>query len=327
MTFRTVCLLAQPIDARAEDGAVRERRGLVDYIRAGIGATTTTTTATFHEVVTTGAPSPTAEDLSALATCAASWSSYSVLASTNVGFSSVVYTTATLINTTIVYGTGDVYTSYGRIPVVSGDFTPTRTANRLLNVSTTTFSQRTITSNPALITETPACSFSPKSCSRLYASYISSLGLPNNASVPKITPAPQNSPQCPDYYYKPYSFSSLSTRSDVSEDCKLYGNSVELFYFPSRTDGEPAPTTPVTYVYKEGTTFTSPSIYLSFDFISATRHIPISVDSYTISCGLKGCLTQGVGGGESLENEGTMISGRILSKYRLSTLLLFPFGC
>ena len=43
-------------------------------------------------------------------------------------------------------------------------------------------------------TDTPTCSFSPQDCSRLYVSYLSSLGLSANASVPSITPAPSNSP-------------------------------------------------------------------------------------------------------------------------------------
>lgn len=304
--------------------AVRDRRGVGEYIQAGLGATITTT-ATFYEVITTAVPysassNHTSEDYDALATCAASWSSYDILAANNTRYITVPYTTATLINTTIVYGTGDVYTSYGRIPVVAGGFTPTRTANRLLNVSITTFSYASTTSNPALITQTPACSFSPKDCSRLYVSYVSSLGLPYNASVPKITPAPQNSPDCPDYYYKPYTTSYVSTQSDLTADCKLYGNSVELFYFPSTTEGQPQPTTPVTYEYKEGTTFTSPSIYLSFDYIKATRYVPLSVDSYQVTCGEKGCRTQAVGGGNEIEDEGTTISGQILSKCHLTFL-------
>jgi len=313
-----VCLLfLQPIEASARDAAARERRGVADYIRAGLGVTTTTT-ATYLETTTAGQPAPTSsnattEDLVELATCAASWSSYDILATSNVGGDYITYKTATLVNTTVVYGTGDVYTSYGKIPVASGEFTPTRTVTRMFNVTTKTSSYRSTTSNPALITETPACSFTPKDCSRLYVSYISSLGLPSNASVPKITPSPENSPQCPDYYYKPYSSTFASTDLSVTADCKLYGNSVELLYFPSRTAGEPEPTTPVTYEYKPGTTFTSPSIYLSFDYISATRYIPISVASFSVSCGLNGCVTAGVGGGDYVSNEGSVISGQILT--------------
>lgn len=181
----------------------------------------------------------------------------------------------------------------------------------MLNITTTTSSDISTTHNPALITETPACTFKAKDCSRLYVSYISSLGLPFNASVPKITPSPENSPQCPDYYYKPYTSTYFSTDLSLKPDCKLYGNSVELFYFPSRTD---QPTTPVTYEYKPGTTFTSPSIYLSFDYISATRYIPLSVASYSISCGYSGCVTAGVGGGDEISSEGSVISGQILSE-------------
>lgn len=185
----------------------------------------------------------------------------------------------------------------------------------MVNVSTTTVSFISTTHNSALVTQTPVCPFSPKDCRRLYVSYISSLGLPYNASVPKITPAPENSPHCPDYYYKPFSTSYASTQLDLTEDCKLYGNSVELFYFPSRTAGEPEPTTPVIYEYKKGTTFTSPSIYLSFDYISATRYIPQSIDSYYESCDLDGCTTMAVGGGNAVGNEGSVISGQILSEY------------
>lgn len=295
------------------------RHNVADYIQAGLGATVTPTAA-HYDAATTGTSSPTFLDqssgnnLAALATCAASWSAYNNQATTNVGFTAITYTTTFLINTTIVYGTGAVYTSYGNIPVVAGPFTPTRTANRLLNVSTTTFSPATTTFNPTLVTETPACSFSPKDCSRLYVSYLSSLGLPHNASVPKITPAPENSPHCPAYYYKPFITTYASTRTDLTANCKLYGNSVELFYFPRRTEG-PEPTKPVTYKYKEGITFTSPYIYLSFDYISATRYNPLTLDSYSVSCGIQGCLTQAVGGGGSLEDEGTMISGQILSEY------------
>lgn len=294
--------------------ALRDRRGVAEYIRAGIGASTAqigSTSSAGLLASTSGILN--AGNLSELATCAASWSSYSIEATSNIGFTAVTYRAATLINTTVVYGTGDVYTSYGNIPVASGEFTPTRTVGRLFNVSTTTSSFISTTSNLALVTQTPACSFSPKDCSRLYVSYISSLSLPFNASVPKITPSPENSPRCPDYYYKPFTTEYASTVS-VTEDCKLYGNSVELFYFPSRTAGEPEPTAPITYVYKKGTTFTSPSIYLSFDYLSATRYIPGSIASYSASCGIDGCTTQAVAPADAIDYEGTVISGQIICK-------------
>jgi hypothetical protein len=260
-----------------------------------------------------------AESCDDLLTCAASWSSYNAtLPTITTDFGSyTTYPRTTLINTTEVYGTGDVYTTREGIPVASGDFTPTLTINTVVTVVTTTSSYVTKSHPPA--TNTPSCKFSPADCSKLYVSYISSLGLPPNASIPEITPAPANSPPCPGYYYKPFSTCYQSTQS-ATEDCKLYGNSVELFYFPSRTDGAPEPTAPPTYSYAPGVTFTSPSIYLSFDYLSGLRNIPNTVQPVCVTCNQKGCNTNALGGGDATAYEGTTITGRILSK----SLLIFP---
>ncbi|SMR41491.1 unnamed protein product [Zymoseptoria tritici ST99CH_1E4] len=283
--------------ATANEGAPPVDLG--GYIRAGLSAYTPSSNDT--------------GSIQDLLTCASSWSSYSATLptrTTNFGQYTTFATTG-LINTTLVYGTGDVYTTIDNIPVARGVFTPTLTTHTVVTVVTKTSSY--VTNSQPQITNTPSCSFSPADCSKLYVSYISSLGLPSNASVPKITPAPANSPPCPEYYYKPFSTCSASTLTGITADCKLYGNSVELFYFPSRTDDGPEPTAPPTYSYAPGVTFTSPSIYLSFDYLSGLRFIPNTVNPYCTTCDERGCRTAGVGGGDQTASEGTTIAGRILT--------------
>jgi hypothetical protein len=274
-------------------------RGLGDYIRAGLGAYPIENTSGSDE---------------SLLTCAASWSSYNASQpSTTSNFGSyTIYPTTTIVNTTAIYGTGDVYTYSEGIPVARGTFTPTSTGNTVVFVTTNTSSYVTIPQTQTVTT--PTCDFSASDCSRLYASYVSSLGLAPNATIPEITPVPTNSPQCPYYYYKPFTTCYASTTTGVTADCKLYGNSVELFYFPSQTDGAPEPTAPPTYVYAPGTTFTSPSIYLSFDYLSGLRNIPGTVVNFCKTCDQGGCREMAAGAADSTSIEGTTVAGRILSK-------------
>ena len=56
--------------------------------------------------------------------------------------------------------------------------------------------------------------------------------------------------------------------------CSVYGSNVQLFYFPPKTTGASPPSEnsnlpAMVQSYAPGITFTSPSIYLSFDYLKA----------------------------------------------------------
>ncbi|GIZ38563.1 hypothetical protein CKM354_000197900 [Cercospora kikuchii] len=310
--------------------------GCADYIRAGLGydgpVQITQTkyeyyVTTQHVTVTAGsppAPPPPNQDLAAASACSSSWSKYRSRASRNVVWKHITTTVYQALTTDLTYGTGDVYSTEPvyKIPVARGNFTATSTAtSRVLNITSISETATESTRNKTLARATPTCDLlKPKECSKLYVEYISSLGLPYNASVPKVTPAPANSPPCPEYFYKPFSTCQKSFVTSYSNDCTIMGNSVQLFYFPTQSTTptiEPSGTITqppaVVYEYAPGTTFTSPSIYLKFDYLSAERGIYANDALYCTTCNEKGCVTQGVDGGQAIKYEGTSIKGQLVS--------------
>ena len=162
-------------------------KGFSDYIRAGLGLAQASDSADTAGNSTSTDPSALAD----LASCATSWAAYSSQLSSFALNTTSSTTSYSAWSTSLVSGTGDVYTTSAGIPVASGNFTPTLTVPTVYNITSSQTFTYTTTDAP---TNTPKCSFTPKDCSRLYVSYLSSLGLSANASVPSITPAPSNSP-------------------------------------------------------------------------------------------------------------------------------------
>ncbi|KAK4892332.1 hypothetical protein LTR27_009166 [Elasticomyces elasticus] len=321
------------------------------YIREGLGLTTTTTESSSTPTLsaettypnsttfgnTFGAQNTSLDgSLSQWQTCAESWSYYESIQDADVTYITTTYTTVSGQTANVTYGTGDVYTTLGGVPVVSGNFTPTRVVRTVIDITTTSSTWNVVTKNDPRTTETPACSsISPSECSLLYDSYLHSLGLPSNASVPSITPAPTNSPACPaSYYYK--AWSSCTHYRDSGTDlgtCYVEGANVQLFFFPPRTaNGTAAPNATVVQSYAPGITFTSPSIYMSFDYLSASSGVA-AMEWACSQCGSLsngwGCEASAVGGGNGKQIKGTSTAGALLSlaPAEVSTLLIdYPEG-
>ncbi|KAI6855073.1 hypothetical protein KC323_g8517 [Hortaea werneckii] len=310
---------------------------LGSYIRAGLAYSDANTT----ELLTTPKepsvqptstgfrPNNDTNDFAALSKCAASWSSYDAFTSTDLTYPLTTSTSIQHTHTRLTQGTGAVYTTRDGIPVASGSFRPTKVVKSQIVITSSTIEYITSTQHPASFNATPSCpSIKPKKCSSLYSAYLSSLGLPSNASIPAITPAPTNSPPCPQYYFRPNSSCSYY-QDDVDSSCYISGQSVKVFYFPPQTaNGSDVPTSitsPVVQEYAPGITFTSPSIYLSFDYLSGQRLLP-ATQSTCVTCGpeYEGCVTYGVGGGNALEYQGTSIAGALLTlaPEDVSTLLV-----
>jgi len=95
---------------------------------------------------------------------------------------------------------------------------------------------------------------------------------------------------------------------------------VQVFYFPPSSANASATYANVTsqtvvQSWAPGITFTSPSIYLSFDHLSAysTAHIPLSLCTF---CDNYGCATVQQGGEQQgVGNRGQTIAGALLSKF------------
>ncbi|KAI6824909.1 hypothetical protein KC332_g8285 [Hortaea werneckii] len=310
---------------------------LGSYIRAGLAysdANTTELKTTSKEpsvqpTATGFRPNNDTNDFAALSKCAASWSSYDAFTSTDLTYVLTISTSTQLTKKHLTQGTGAVYTTRDGIPVASGSFRPTKVVMSQIVITSSTTEYVTSTQHPANFNATPSCpSIKPKKCSSLYSAYLSSLGLPSNASIPAITPAPTNSPPCPQYYFRPSSSCSYY-QDDVDSSCYISGQSVKVFYFPPQTaNGSDVPTSitfPVVQEYAPGITFTSPSIYLSFDYLSGQRLLP-ATQSTCVTCGpeYEGCVTYGVGGGNALEYQGTSIAGALLTlaPEDVSTLLV-----
>ena len=70
------------------------------------------------------------------------------------------------------------------------------------------------------------------------------------------------------------------------------------------------------YSWAPGVTFTSPSVYLSFDYLSAERIINNNNDYRCTTCDQAGCRQAAVDGGQEIKSEGTSIPGQLISKPR-----------
>ncbi|GAB1743940.1 hypothetical protein NU219Hw_g984t1 [Hortaea werneckii] len=310
---------------------------LGSYIRACLaysdanttGLTTTSEKPSRSPTFAGSRPKNDTNDYDALSKCAASWSSYNAFTSSDVTYLDTTSTSIQHTHTRLTQGTGAVYTTRDGIPVASGSFRPTKVVKSQIVITSSTTENVPSTQHPASFNATPSCpSIKPKKCSSLYSAYLDSLGLPSNASIPAITPAPSNSPPCPQYYFRPSSSCSYY-RDDVDSSCYISGQSVQVFYFPPKTaNGSDVPasiTSAVVQEYAPGITFTSPSIYLSFDYLSGERLLPAS-HSICVTCGpeYEGCESYAVGGGNAREYQGTSIAGALLTlaPEDVSTLLV-----
>ncbi|KXL41603.1 MAG: hypothetical protein FE78DRAFT_519069 [Acidomyces sp. 'richmondensis'] len=292
---------------------------LGNYIRAGLGIsknTSSTGSNTSSTTITSLFNANSSIPRSYLLQCAASWATYDSLTSSDIIGAYTTFTTSSRSNVSLTYGTGEVYTNTLGIPVARGSFTPTKVVQTVVTIESSTSTYELITKVP--LGPTPSCaSLSPSDCSRLYVSYLSSLGLSEGATVPAITPAPTNSPQCPKYFYEPYS--NCSYWQDPVNTCWISGENVQLFYFPPKTENfgsQGRNGTSLSYAvvqsYAPGITFTSPSIYLSFDYLSAMSTLGAE-ESACSSCGWNGCMAMAVGGGDAYQTMGTSISGALLT--------------
>ncbi|KAK4955553.1 hypothetical protein LTR10_006492 [Elasticomyces elasticus] len=309
------------------------------YIRAGLGITTTTTitvteistSATFPVKTPFVNSTATNDTLGALGTndtvnagsllrwqsCAESWDSWSSSIDTlKDTYIPSLLTTYFALTTDITHGTANVYTSKDGIPIASGNFTPTKVVHTVLNV---TSCSETFHLNHAATISPPSCSsISPFHCSLLYDAYLDDLGLSGDPTIPIITPAPANSPRCPANHHK-QSWSACNYQTPLIT-CSLEGSNVQLFYFPPQTSNGSAPIINATVVqsYAPGITFTSPSLYMSLDYLSGTMEA-LPEPTHCTSCWRIGtsvsCTEYDTGGASDINADliGTIISGVILS--------------
>ncbi|KAL9080632.1 MAG: hypothetical protein Q9157_000608, partial [Trypethelium eluteriae] len=187
---------------------------------------------------------------------------------------SETYYITELFIVSVVQGTGAVYTTVDGIPRASGIFTPTATsvfttAATLSQVFPGSESRPMNVSAPP----SPTCTLWLSDCRALYTSYFSSLRInPNATIVSSITPVPTNSPPC-DAAFDVQPNEPGTTFSNPIEppgSCTLYGQNVQLCFFPPATQqSNSTDTKMVVQAFAPGVTFTSPSVYLSFDALSA----------------------------------------------------------
>lgn len=190
------------------------------------------------------------------------------------------------------YGTGQVYRTTDGIPVASGNFTPTKVITTVLPRVYTTVDYETITAAAVWPTSSPLCS-SLDSFQRncLCDIYYHSMGLIRNGTTVTDETISFDSTMCP-FRYSSCSTESLTSGPDPLP-CYLEGGTVQLFYFPPQTQQHSTeePITEPEVVTSDNVTFTSPTIYLSFDYLTAfTLH---SVPQVTCtSCRWQSCLIQ-----------------------------------
>ena len=198
---------------------------------------------------------------------------------------------------TISYGTADVYTTINDIPYAHGTLNATSTSQWVYRGSTTYSytSIYTTTTGASFTLPTPSCSIPTSQCSHLWQTYLSSLGLPTKiegvTEEPAITPMPSNRPRC-----SVGDYTESCSNMDNHGLCYIFGQNVELFYWPPTTSTASATNTiqhgnmtlrgdpqPVTAVYRN-VTMTSPSVYLSLPLVSAitTQIIPDCYEYYPL---------------------------------------------
>ncbi|KAF2235847.1 hypothetical protein EV356DRAFT_499513 [Viridothelium virens] len=299
--------------------------GLGAHIMHGLGAASSpelsvasspagdpSNTMSLNAIIHTSLNLITVGNLSSAFTCGLSYQAYdSFTSSWNSVFVNWTTYTTELLTVTVVQGTGTVYTTVDGIPRASGIFTPTATSvfNTATISSSVSLGPRPPPPLNASAPLSPTCSLGVSECRALYSSYFSSLGInPNATIVPSITPVPTNSPPCGAFVLQRNGACSSSSNSrQTPGSCTLYGQNVQLFFFPPATQQSNGTTTNmVVQAFAPGVTFTSPSVYLSFDALWATSTMFGDEDRLctTYSDGIN-IITTVVDGGVAYASAGT----------------------
>ncbi|RMY27568.1 hypothetical protein D0866_10050 [Hortaea werneckii] len=169
----------------------------------------------------------------------------------------------------IPVGHADVYTTVEGIPVAHG----TLTSTGVTWTTTTEYAYSTAINDTISI---PDCWIDQEICVKMYKDYMKSMGLDLYVDeLPPISPAPTNSPRCGRPLF------SLNSKGDgtstIGPPCSFWGGNVELFYWPPEPSSISNPITAAPKVTKEAITvirnttltMTSPSVYVSFDVLTA----------------------------------------------------------
>lgn len=168
-------------------------------------------------------------------------------------------------------GTASPYTTIDGIPHVSGELKATATSQYIgtyAEASTITYTNVDFTNTAFGATypsPSPTCTIPRSICRSLWSSYLASVGAPTGMDTytvePLISPVPTNRPRC--------SYMDIVSNcvSAPTPSCYISASKVDLFYWPQIT---PAPSMQgvVTAVHNN-MTFTSPSVYLQFDYLQA----------------------------------------------------------
>lgn len=227
--------------------------------------------------------------------CIRSWLIYDSSAAAAVDIRTVEALRTRLDTITLTLGTADVFTSIDGISVASGSFTPTKTQTAEILRTKPIFSRETITTG-LLPKRRPSCShvnYSQRSV--ICDAYLSSRGLRRNEYNVTAPYKWFDSLACP------LPQTTCSYYSESSSRCLLGAHQAHLYYFPPgiRATGTDADKTPfgASHSYAPGVTFTYPSAYLSFDYITAAVELehPRTVCPYCNygSCGTTRIELQG----------------------------------
>ncbi|KAI7468637.1 hypothetical protein KC351_g13550 [Hortaea werneckii] len=199
--------------------------------------------------------------------CQASWIAYSAALAT------LLYSTPYERTTwSVPIGYGDVYTTIDGIPVAHGTLTSTGSTWMTTRLPRPESSYAVNGEQPS----SPDCFISMEICTQMHETYMQSLGLTLYIDKdPKINPIPTNSPRC---ILAPFPLDQDGGGTSIlGPSCSFWGGNVELFYWPPQTDltsvsittAPMVPKEAVTVVRNSTLTMTSPSIYVSFDVLTA----------------------------------------------------------
>ncbi|RMX81618.1 hypothetical protein D0869_06677 [Hortaea werneckii] len=168
----------------------------------------------------------------------------------------------------IPIGHADVFTTIEGIPVAYGTLTSTGVAWTTTEYAYSTAINETISR--------PDCWIDQEICIEMYSDYMESMGLTlYDDDLPAVSPAPTNSPRCGKPLFP------LNSKGDgtsiIGPPCSVWGGNVELFYWPPEPSNFSGPITAAPKMTKEAITvirnttltMTSPSVYVSFDVLTA----------------------------------------------------------
>lgn len=183
------------------------------------------------------------------------------------------YTTIATASTTAeaFFGIADVYTTVDGVPRAHGTLTVTSSHHYVGTYYRTHTYNNEPSTTGRLLLPSPNCTIAQTVCNSMYSSYSSSLHLGTDKTIPYIFPVPTNSPRCNEG-----NVYDGCTGTITNAGCTIFGANVQVFYWPTATTTNSdsiATRTPngssiVTAVVRN-ITMTSPSVYLSFQKLSA----------------------------------------------------------